>query len=155
MGKQVPIGLRSTLRLPTTSDTLAGAQRAGWPKTARFLRSYQLCETPSDRYAERTEWNIRDSDATVVFSISVEVHGGTALTLQLAKRLGKPWLHLARDHGDNGAGEPSTRLCNFLQQYEVTRLNVAGPRQSRGPEIGEFVNQVLAGNVSPEGLTTG
>jgi hypothetical protein len=126
-------------------------RHAGWCPRGRLAEDgpissvYQLCETPSGRYAERTEWNIRDSDATVVFSISVEVHGGTSLTLQLAKRLGKPWLHLARDHCDHGAGEPSTRLCNFLQQYGVTRLNVAGPRQSRGPDIAEFVNQVLTG----------
>jgi hypothetical protein len=124
-------------------------RHAGWCPKGRLAEDgpissiYQLRETPSNRYAERTEWNIRDSDATVVFSISSEVYSGTALTLQLAKRLGKPWLHLAQDHRDTGSGEPSARLGNFLQQHQVTRLNVAGPRQSRGAEISEFVRQVL------------
>jgi hypothetical protein len=29
-----------------------------------------LKETPSRSYIQRTEWNVRDSDATVVFSIA-------------------------------------------------------------------------------------
>lgn len=29
---------------------------------------YPLKETPSSSYIQRTEWNVRDSDATVVFS---------------------------------------------------------------------------------------
>ena len=89
-----------------------------------------------------------------MFSIATEVHGGTALTIQLAKRLGKPWLHLAREHANDSAAEPSTRLCKFLQQYKVTRLNIAGPRQSRTPEIVAFVKQVLASTFEAEGLTT-
>ena len=99
-------------------------RHGGWcPKgrlaeDGRISSIYQLRETPSDRYAERTEWNILDSDATVVFSVSTEVYSGTALTLQLAKRLGKPWLHLTRDHCDNGAGEPSTR---FASSYSSTK----------------------------------
>lgn len=30
---------------------------------------YALQETPFSDYAQRTEWNIRDSDATVIFSV--------------------------------------------------------------------------------------
>ena len=135
-------------------------RHAGWCPKGRLAEDgpipsiYQLRETASGRYAERTEWNIRDSDATVVFSIATEVHGGTALTIQLAKRLGKPWLHLAREHANDSAAEPSTRLCKFLQQHKVTRLNIAGPRQSRTPEIVAFVKQVLASTFESEGLTT-
>ena len=58
---------------------------------------YELRETPSRKYAQRTEWNVRDSDATVVFSIAAEPQGGTRLTLELAERLGKPVLHLSRE----------------------------------------------------------
>ena len=65
---------------------------------------YQLTETPSHRYNQRTEWNVRDSDATVVFSICAEVTGGTALTLALAQRLGKPCLHLAERSGMSATG---------------------------------------------------
>jgi hypothetical protein len=134
-------------------------RHAGWCPKGRLAEDgpissiYQLRETPSDRYAERTAWNIRDSDATIVFSIAAEVHGGTALTIQLAKRLSKPWLHLAQEHCDDRAGEPSTYLRKFLQQHKVARLNIAGPRQSRTPEIGEFVKQVLAATFLPGGLT--
>jgi hypothetical protein len=31
---------------------------------------YQLTETPSAAYLQRTEWNVRDSDGTVIFTIA-------------------------------------------------------------------------------------
>jgi putative molybdenum carrier protein len=36
---------------------------------------YPLKETPSSSYLQRTEWNVRDSDATVVFSIEPTLTG--------------------------------------------------------------------------------
>jgi hypothetical protein len=36
---------------------------------------YPLRETPGDDYAERTEWNVRDSDATLVLVAVLNVAG--------------------------------------------------------------------------------
>jgi hypothetical protein len=110
---------------------------------------YELRETPSRRYSQRTEWNVRDSDATVVFTIAPAVSGGTLLTLACARRLGKRALHLSRDalaasHGDaESVAAAASQLLDFLNEHEVHALNVAGPRLSQEPEIAEFVRRVL------------
>jgi Circularly permutated YpsA SLOG family len=102
---------------------------------------YRLKETPSRKYAQRTEWNVRDSDATVVFSVAPNPAGGTALTLAVAHRLGKPFLHLCRDAAS--VDESAARLRSFLDKHQVERLNIAGPRASQEPEVAAFVRSVL------------
>ena len=125
---------------------------AGWCPRGRLAEDgpiaarYRLQETPSRKYSQRTEWNVRDSDATVLFTIAPQVVGGTALALEIARRLGRPTLHLHQN--EVGASEEATdaaaeRLLLFLTEHQVGRLNVAGPRASQEPEIGEFVRQVL------------
>jgi len=122
-----------------------GIAHGGWCPRGRLAEDgtippcYQLQEIPSRGYAQRTEWNVRDADATVVFSVSPSVEGGTALTIALAKRLGKPWLHL---YGD--APLAAQNLRAFLADHSVRRLNVAGPRESQEPEVDAFVRAVLA-----------
>ena len=37
---------------------------------------YQLNETPSASYLQRTEWNVRDSDGTVIVMVAAELAGG-------------------------------------------------------------------------------
>jgi Circularly permutated YpsA SLOG family len=106
---------------------------------------YQLRETPSEKYDQRTKWNVRDSDATVLFTLTRELHGGTALTREIAERLGKPRLHLVGDDLSAATIEESaTRLVAFLAEFQVARLNVAGPRASQAPRVADFVDQVLS-----------
>lgn len=136
-----------------------GVRHGGWCPRGRMAedgpldRRYLLRETPSSNYAERTEWNARQADATAVFSLTREVTGGTRLTLDIAQRLGKPLLHLARD------GEPAppdriaacaAALRGFLDVYQVKTLNVAGPRASQAPGVGEFVTSVLTAALAAE-----
>lgn len=125
---------------------------AGWCPRGRLAedgpipRRYELRETPSRSYSQRTEWNVRDSDATVLFTITSQVVGGTALTLQCARRLGKPTLHLHRDASllpEEAIDVAAAKLLSFLAEHAVKRLNVAGPRASQEPEIGPFVRRVL------------
>jgi len=126
-----------------------GLPADGWCPRGRLAEDgpldprYPVRETPSRKYAERTEWNVRDSDATVVFSIAAEVSGGTALTLAVARRLGRPWLHLSREAAAAAGRDPAAELVEFLAKHRVERLNVAGPRASQEPEIAPFVRQVL------------
>jgi hypothetical protein len=47
---------------------------------------YPLKETPSASYIQRTEWNVRDSDATVVFSIEPTLTGGSLKTMEFARK---------------------------------------------------------------------
>lgn len=126
-----------------------GLTHGGWCPRGRLAEDgpiderYQLTETPSRRYNQRTEWNIRDSDATVVFSIVREVMGGTALTLALAARLDKPCLHLASDDATTAGSDLADELLAFLAEHRVGRLNVAGPRASQEPLVAAFVRSVL------------
>jgi HAD superfamily hydrolase (TIGR01509 family) len=101
---------------------------------------YNLSETPSSAYAERTEWNVRDSDGTVVFSIEAALKGGTKETTEFAMKYGKPVLHLSRI---GGPATPETELLRFIRDNQIRTLNVAGPRASAEPEIAGFVREVL------------
>src|SRR6516162_5915243 len=50
-----------------------------------------LTETPTKRYPQRTEWNVRDSDATLILAAGKPTVG-TKLTVEVCRRLGKPHL---------------------------------------------------------------
>lgn len=82
-----------------------GIRHGGWcPKQRRsedgpIEPKYQLKETPSTEYDQRTEWNARDSDGTVVFSVGETLTGGSKLTVEFAQKHGKPVLHLSRNGG--------------------------------------------------------
>jgi hypothetical protein len=99
-----------------------------------------LVETESPSYAQRTEANVRDCDATLVVSFG-RPRGGTALTARLARRLGRPLLVL--DLAGLGRGEAAARLAAWLAEVRPRVLNVAGPRASQEPRIGEAVRDVL------------
>ncbi len=91
--------------------------------------AYPLVETSSDDYAQRTEWNVRDADGTLVLSRG-ELTQGTALTVELARRLSKPCLVIDLDHlpSDEPVGV-------WLEDHRIAVLNVAGPRESKCPGI--------------------
>ena len=101
---------------------------------------YELQETPTDDYATRTEWNVRDSDGTAILSLSETLTGGSALTQLFAASYGKPCLHL---HTGLGVCVAASRLQALVRQHFITRLNIAGPRESEEPAVAQFVTDVL------------
>jgi len=86
---------------------------------------YPLQETGSKTYDQRTKLNVRDSDATLVLNLG-ELEGGTAHTVQVAEKLGKPSLIIGLD----GAADPGS-VAAWLNQQGVQVLNVAGPKESK------------------------
>src|SRR5437588_205155 len=72
-----------------------GVPCGGWcPKgrkaeDGRIDDRYPLVETPSPGYSQRTRWNIRDADATLILSWE-ELTGGTLLTVNECRKAGKP-----------------------------------------------------------------
>src|SRR5215213_10005833 len=130
-----------------------GIAHGGWCPRGRLAEDgplagrYELRETPSRKYAQRTEWNVRDSDATAVFSIAAVPQGGTGLTLGLAERSGKPVLHLSHDtlsrELEDAIEAAAHELLAFLAEHKIEKLNIAGPRASQEPEISAFVTAVL------------
>src|SRR5262245_64743943 len=106
-----------------------GKAHGGWCPNGRKAedgtidRRYNLVETPSEDYSQRTEWNVRDSDGTAVFSIRKELRGGSLLTVELAARYNKPVIHLcAQDEQADHAQE----LRSFIEMFGISVLNVAG-----------------------------
>ena len=86
---------------------------------------YQLVETPSANYLQRTEWNARDSDGTVVFTLAREATGGSLRTINFAKKHKRPWIHISRA----GDYRPSVTLQGFVEDHDIGIMNVAGPRE--------------------------
>ena len=121
----------------------------GWcPKGRRSLEGpistrYQLVETPKASYLQRTEWNARDSDGTVVFTLAAEVTGGSLRTIEFAKKHGKPCLHLSRDPGSFGYRDRSELIQEFVREHDIRKLNVAGSRESKEPGIHKWVMNVI------------
>jgi hypothetical protein len=109
----------------------------------RIPASYPLVETPRAAYPQRTEWNVRDSDATLVLARGRPC-GGTALSVRLARRLRRPLLVVDLDRGENAL--PEARA--FLAAHAVRVMNVAGPRESEAPGIhadaARFLRALLA-----------
>lgn len=104
---------------------------------------YPLRETPSASYPQRTEWNVRDSDGTLLLHRG-RVDRGSALTARLARRYRRPLLAL--DLRAPGAAE---EVLAWLAREGVRVLNVAGPREERSPGIHDealaLLRAVLAG----------
>jgi hypothetical protein len=119
---------------------------SGWCPKGRLAEDgpvplrYVLRETPTANYLQRTEWNVRDSDATVVFASSPRLTGGTKRTVQFAQQHAKPYLVL---HLGMTPEEAASALTTWLVQHSITRLNVAGSRASKAPAIGKFTTCVL------------
>jgi Circularly permutated YpsA SLOG family len=105
----------------------------------RIADRYKLSETPSSDYAERTEWNVRDSDATLIFSLASELTGGSKLTQEFCIKQRKPCLHV------HPKLDSVQLIGGFLRRYPIKVLNIAGPRVSREPGIVEFVTVTLDG----------
>ncbi len=114
----------------------AGLPCGGWCPRGRRAedgpidRAYPLTETPSEDYAQRTEWNVRDSDGTLVLTRG-RPSGGTAFTITVARRQRRPLLVL--DLADDPKPEEARR---WLEGGRIAVLNVAGPRESQSPGIG-------------------
>ncbi|BAY78498.1 hypothetical protein NIES25_49730 [Nostoc linckia NIES-25] len=101
---------------------------------------YNLTETPSAEYSQRTEWNVRDSDGTVIFSITKKLFAGTLLTAELAQKYEKPCIHICKELAHvNTLNE----LLLFISNYKILILNVAGPRASEESEVYQFVKSTF------------
>jgi hypothetical protein len=134
----------------------AGVAHGGWCPRGRGAEdgviplAYPLRETPDADPAQRTTWNVRDSDATLVLSRGAP-QGGTALAVAHAEALGRPLLVLDLER------EPrAEEVLRWLRGRPVSALNVAGPRESEAPGIYDQALELLCAilDVFPAGETT-
>jgi hypothetical protein len=126
-----------------------GVACGGWcprgrrAEDGRIPGRYPLHETPSAGYAQRTGWNVRDADATLVLHRG-RLRGGTALTVTLARRLSRPCLTV-----DLVCVPDPSAIRSWFEQEQVLVLNVAGPRESQAPGIGAQARALLRAVLAP------
>jgi hypothetical protein len=110
---------------------------------------YPLIELTIGGYKARTEKNVIESDGTLILNIG-KLTGGTKLTVEYAKKNGKPFLVVQLDEEP----KPET-VKQWLSNNDILNLNVAGPRESKLPggiyqQAVSFFRAVLT--PSPKGL---
>ena len=139
-----------------------GVSCGGWcPKDRKaedgpILDRYPLKETPSSEYSQRTQWNVRDSDGTLILAWG-EPTGGTLLTADVCRGTGKPYLVIdLADEGNRTAAIQAAREW-IAANLAGGVLNVAGPRASEHPAVYEqtraFLRAVL-GEATGDGTET-
>jgi len=113
-----------------------GTECGGWCPLGRCAEDgtiparYPLRETPSADAEQRTRWNVRDSDGTLLLLAAGAASLGTDLTCAVARELGRPvYAWAVTSPEDVGA------FRRWLQVYRIRTLNVAGPRESEAPGI--------------------
>ena len=124
-----------------------GLEVGGWGPAGRWAEDGAvpadvpgLLETAGADPAERTALNVRDSDATLVFTRGAPA-GGTALTVEEAAALGRPLRVI--DVDADSPDEIVAGLRAWLVGVHPEVLNVAGPRESEAPGLGAVVEQLL------------
>ena len=66
-------------------------------------------------YIQRTELNVRDSDGTVIFSMGETLRGGSRKTVKLARKPGKPVIHLSKA----GVVAVAAALQSFITEHGI------------------------------------
>ncbi len=125
-----------------------GFEVGGWVPKGRLAEDGvipthypNLVETESKQLQVRTKLNVRDSDATVIFSHG-PLLGGSAYTQAKAIDLDRPHLHL--DLEVMTAAEAVNHLREWLEKVDPNVLNVAGSRASKDAEIYDKTRAILA-----------
>lgn len=109
----------------------------GWCPKSRLAEDgvipsiYPLRETPSTDYAVRTQWNVRDSDGTLILLIGPP-QGGTQFTIECARKHAKPF-HIVNLNAN--VEDTVSSAIAWLQHNRIATLNIAGPRESEHPGI--------------------
>jgi Circularly permutated YpsA SLOG family len=137
-----------------------GLEIGGWCPPGRVCESgvippeFPLEETEQERSpdapevprSQRTEWNVRDSDGTLVITaVNAATDPGTLWAIQCAARFEKPLLVCQVD-------DPSAvkAIQEWLEAFRIETLSVGGPSESSAPGIGEkayaLVKRVLPAN---------
>jgi len=98
----------------------------------RIATYYALTETPRRAYIQRTEWNVRDSDGTLLVTVDPKLRAGSKRTAEFAKKLHRPFLHISHTEPFSDCADAVRR---FLRERPIAVLNVAGPRESDAPGI--------------------
>jgi putative molybdenum carrier protein len=129
----------------------AGIPHGGWvprgrrAEDGRVPDKYLVKESLSPGYPPRTEANVRDTDATLIFTTgSIQNEPGCLLTASIAMKLKKPYVVVDLAGDEESAAQA---VEQFFTANAISVLNVAGPRGSRNPDV-DKVKRILLRGVS-------
>ena len=131
-------------RAALDSARALGLQRGGWCPSGRIAEDgrlqlrYRLVETPSPDYWQRTEWNVRDSDGTLIINRG-RLDGGTLATARYALEAHAKPVYLV----EIGRRIRRERFRAWVARHRIRVLNVAGPRESKRPGIYHEARRIL------------
>ncbi len=124
-------------------ETGGWCPRGRWAEDGRIPAAYPLRETPSEAVEQRTEWNVRDSDATLILVLEA-MDRGTAYTEEQARAYDRP-LRIVELSPADLSETPRRTMSGFdrafhtthawIAEHNVSVLNVAGPRESNAPGL--------------------
>ncbi|MDF1678055.1 MAG: putative molybdenum carrier protein [Legionellaceae bacterium] len=98
---------------------------------------------------ERTKLNIRDSDGTLIIVPTLPlpdtIRDGTLLTIEEAKRTGKPHLIIALNEREAAVDT----IRSWVDENNIHTLNIGGPRESNSPSVYEDTCELLRALLTP------
>lgn len=102
----------------------------------------EMKETPDSAVEQRTEWNVRDSTATLIFlpNATFRDSPGTNYTIDMAHKWSKPYVVI--DLSQECQLEKIVGFVQGVNQPELI-LNFAGPRESEAPGIYQKSKQLI------------
>ncbi len=121
-------------------------KHGGWCPKGRLAEDgaiptkYNLIETSTNLYPQRTRQNVKDSDATIVFT-DTHMSRGAMLTITCCEALKKPYFVLPISSIKDEAAKNS--LLSWLNKIKPKILNIAGARASKCPQMHKFVTCIL------------
>ena len=131
-----------------------GIKHGGWCPLGRKAEDkiipfkYSLKETITPMYPARTRMNIRDSDATIIFSSDINSKG-SLLTTKFCIELKKPYYIVLLDKNekklikDSNLKTTCQKLTAWLNKIKPEIINIAGTRESHCFGIQKKVQAIL------------
>lgn len=101
---------------------------------------YPLTELPGAGYRKRTLKNVQDSNGTVIIYFS-ELSGGTRLTVDFCIKEKKPYVLIDADQLSES--QASQKIIEFIAEFKVDVLNVAGSRASNEERAYPYTKAVI------------
>lgn len=119
----------------------------GWCPEGRLAEDgiipnhYPVQELSSAGYQERTYQNVVDSDGTVIIYFGYPT-GGTELTLSFCIKEQQPYVLI--DALELTTSRATQKIQGYIDTYNITILNVAGPRASSEPNAYHYAKEIIS-----------
>ena len=129
-----------------------GVPCGGWCPAGRRAEDgtldprYPMRETSSTGYVQPIEWNVRDTDGTLILTRGEPV-GPPGASVEFAARMRKPCLVVDLD----AQADPAA-VVEWASIHAVRAVNICGLKESRSPEIYRHARQFLRAVLTPAPL---